>query len=144
MTAPFLPKQVTPIPKKRTAKRGGATAWKKKATKKWGEYVHARDRVCQVCGRGDVKLDAHHIMPRTYPATRALAANGLLLCVQHHTGRDGVHSDPQMALELYHRVLGVDGYERLRAMALAGAKTSVDFWKEQHDVLTKLLEARRG
>jgi 5-methylcytosine-specific restriction endonuclease McrA len=38
---------------------------KKKIRTKFREAVFARDKnKCHICGRTDVKLDAHHIVPR--------------------------------------------------------------------------------
>ena len=150
-----MPRQVTPLPKTKTpkkprkglpkVKKTSAAAEERKATRLWGEYVHARDRVCVVCKRSDVKLEAHHILTRGHKATRADETNGVLLCFTHHKGRGGVHDDPQFAVNLYTALLGVDGYEALRAKAKAGAATSVAFWKGEQARLSALLdEVSRG
>jgi hypothetical protein len=142
---------VTPIPKapKRTKvsgvrvqKAGTAAALKRKATKLWGEYIHQRDRVCQVCGKADGKLDAHHILIKSYMATRADPANGVLLCASHHTlGKDSVHNDPVFAVNFYSARLGIDGYEALQRKARDGVngRYPASFWKERVDELERLL-----
>src|SRR5690606_3995758 len=51
----FVSRQVTPIPKKATrrSKNPSPATLKRKATVLWGRYIHARDKVCYVCGRSD-------------------------------------------------------------------------------------------
>lgn len=100
------------------AKRGTSTAAKKRrAVQLWGEYVHARDIYCQRCGKGDGKLDAHHVMIRSFAATVADEYNGILLCFKCH----GVmHSDPHEAVVFYTMRYGVQGYAALRQRAYDG------------------------
>lgn len=130
-----------PEPKKKRRRQPTSVRYKNKATRLWGEYVHLRDRVCVACGRGDGKLDAHHILPRTFMATRTDESNGVLLCASHHQlGRESVHQDPQFAVELYTRLLGVDGYAALRKKAYDGGKFGADFWRGEVDRLTDLIE----
>jgi hypothetical protein len=139
---------VTPLPKQKASKRKPPTAaaLKKKATRLWGEYVHLRDRVCQVCGKADGKLDAHHILPREFSATRADPDNGVLLCFQHHNGaRESVHGDPFWAVEFYTRHLGADAYNTLRNRAYDGVKGTygVAFWRDACAELEELLAGVR-
>jgi hypothetical protein len=138
----MLPK-AGPKPKKSKPKK--ASTEENKATALWGEYVHVRDVVCQACGRATGKLDAHHMIPRSYKAVRADETNGVLLCVPHHTGRDGCHNDPEFAMNLYAKVLGVPGWAALRAKARAGVgkKYPAEFWIAEQDRLKALLAGLR-
>jgi hypothetical protein len=121
------------------ARKTKAAALERKATKLWGEYIHARDRVCQVCGKADGKLEAHHMMTRGHKATRADPVNGVLLCYWHHKGRGSVHDDPKFAVDFYSIRLGVDGYEALRAKAKAGVSATEEFWQGEIERLEGLL-----
>lgn len=135
---------VSPIPKRKTTRRRAqsVTALRNKATRLWGEYVHLRDKRCQVCGRADGKLDAHHVMVRQFNATRADPENGVLVCFRDH---QMLHSDPMRAVEFYTSRYGADGYEALRQKAYDGVsgKFGVDFWREQIAELEGLLERVR-
>ncbi len=46
----------------------------------WDDWAYK----CAVCHRGNVKLDAHHIIPRHHDRFRYDVKNGILLCFQHH------------------------------------------------------------
>lgn len=129
-------RQVTPIAKK--AKGPTAAALRRKADKLWGQVIHARDRGCRFCGRTDGKLDAHHVMVRTFNATRCDSANGLLLCFQCH--QNVAHGDPFAAVLEYERIFGADGYRSLRELAYAGCKANVGFWRERVDALLDELD----
>lgn len=143
---PKTPKQMKrggPVKKKRSTE---AAKLKAKATQLWGQYIHARDRVCAACGKTDGKLDAHHIVVREFNATRTDETNGVLLCSSHHQmSRESVHQDPHFAVCLYTRLLGVDGYAALRAKAYDGVngKFGVDFWRGEIARLSALLESVR-
>jgi hypothetical protein len=124
------------------SQRGGtAAAYKRRATTLWGQVVHQRDKVCQVCGKADGKLDAHHVMVREFNATRAYLPNGMLVCFKHH---QKLHGDPFWAVQVYTQRFGADGYEALRRKAYdgVGAKYGVDFWRGEMAFLTRLLEGR--
>lgn len=151
-----MTRDVTPLPKgpvrpvkarKRVKpqRAGTPAALKRKATKLWGEYIHKRDRVCRWCGRSDIKLEAHHVIPREFCATRADPANGVLLCYQHHKGRDGVHMAPVEAVWFYERALGPGGYDALYRKAHDGVarKYPAEFWQNAIDELERLLGAVR-
>lgn len=58
------------------------TSEKKKIRAKFREAVLARDKhACRICGRKDVKLDAHHIVPRDLLEEGGyLLINGITLC----------------------------------------------------------------
>ncbi len=111
----------------RAQKAGTPAALKRKATRLWGEFIHERDQVCQVCGRADGKLDAHHVMVRTFQATRSYEPNGMLVCYRDH---QKLHSDPFWAVQVYTDRFGVDGYEALRRKAYDGVsgKYPASFW----------------
>jgi hypothetical protein len=113
---------------------------KAKATKLWGQYIHARDEVCQVCGGGDGKLDAHHIIVREFNATRTDELNGMLVhafpCHQ-----SVLHGDPFRAVQIYTERLGVEGYKLLREKAYNGrlGKYPASYWRDETERLSKLL-----
>lgn len=121
-------------------KRGTSTAaLKRKATTLWGQYVHARDVYCQRCGKGDGKLDAHHVLIKEFSMTRADPHNGVLLCFKCH---GLMHSDPQEALIFYSRRYGIDGYQALRELAYSGSGRVMraEHWQTAIDRLLALLE----
>lgn len=130
------------VPLKRSkpkAKRGTSTAaLKRDALKAWGAYIHARDQVCQYCGKADGKLDAHHIMIRSFAATATDEGNGVLLDFQHH---QLMHSDPMKAVIFYTKLLGQEGYEALRLKAYNGKdqRYPASFWKAECERLSGLL-----
>ena len=126
----------TPLKKK----RGTSTAkLKRDALKAWGAYIHARDQVCQYCGKADGKLDAHHIMIRSFAATATDERNGVLLDFQHHAL---MHSDPMAAVVFYTQLLGQQGYEALREKAYEGRNQTMRaaFWRDEAERLSGLLE----
>lgn len=55
---------------------------KKKIRSKFREAVFTRDKnKCRICGRSDVKLDAHHIVPRDFLKDGGyFLDNGITLC----------------------------------------------------------------
>jgi hypothetical protein len=125
----------------RTQRAGTPAALKRKATKLWGEFIHERDQVCQVCGRPDGKLDAHHIMVRQFNATRSWEPNGILVCFQDH---QKLHSDPFWAVQFYTARFGVDGYEALRRKAYdgTGGTYGAPFWRGEVARLERALGYR--
>lgn len=134
-------KRSTPMtrsgPKK---KRGTSTAAKKrKAIELWGKYVHARDVFCQRCGKGDGKLDAHHVLIKNFAMTAADEGNGVLLCFKCH---GLMHSDPHEALKFYSARYGVVGYWALREKAYTGQGKTLRaaHWDERIETLTALLD----
>lgn len=121
-------------------KRGTSTAAKKrKAVHLWGVYVHARDVYCQRCGKADGKMDAHHVLIRSFAATVADDRNGVLLCFKCH---GLMHSDPMEALAFYTRRYGVEGYQNLRERAYEGQGKTLRaaHWDEAIARLSALLE----
>lgn len=137
MTAPMRP-QVQPIPKqgpKVKVKKPAAkprSYWSKRADRLWGELIHLRDKRCQFCGKGDGKLDAHHICVRTFKATRWEPDNGILVCFRCH--QDVAHGDPFTAVLHYERLRG-DRYRELRELAYAGAKFGI---QDLRDICARL------
>lgn len=138
-------KQPKPVKKAakgvRAQRAGTASALRRKATRLWGEFIHVRDRVCQVCGKADGKLDAHHVCVRQFNATRTYEPNGVLVCFRCH---QMLHSDPMRAVEFYTARFGVDGYEALRRKAYDGVNGTygVPFWRAEVDRLEKALGYR--
>jgi hypothetical protein len=138
-SGPIAKKRVTPRKKAKRAKT--ASQLRKEATVLWGRYIHQRDVVCQLCGRGNRLLHAHHIVPRERNATRTDEGNGVLLCARPcHLGV--MHGDPFAAVQFYTRRLGVEGYEALRQKAYDGIhqKYPSSFWRDEIERLRALLE----
>lgn len=139
-------KRKTPLATKRAIRKKANTppaALKRQALALWGEYIHRRDVYCQLCGKGDGKLDAHHIYSRRFNATATDETNGVLLCswTCHHRG---VHGDDQEAArEFYVSRLSEHGYLELRRKALGGVgqRFGAPYWREEIARLTRLLEA---
>jgi len=59
----------------------------------WGQAIHAAGR-CAVCGRTD-GLEAHHIIHRNRHATSNDQRAGILLCREHHRGKQSAHNTPR-------------------------------------------------
>src|SRR5688572_1865550 len=105
------PLKRAPIRKKAKAKSSGAL--RNQATDAWSKYIHARDKFCQVCGKTDGVLHAHHILVRSFNATRTDETNGVLCCFRCH--RYFFHgTDPHKVVCWYSQHLTIDGYRRLR------------------------------
>mgnify|MGYP001563697989 CR=1 FL=1 len=82
----------------------------------WGKLVRERDGCCRKCGKvPPYQLQAHHILPRGRSATRYDLANGITLCVHHHTfGDDSVHRvGKQFVIDL----IGLKEYKRLEKLS---------------------------
>lgn len=102
--------------------RKGGKAWQaRECDRLWSLIIRSVQR-CEAigfdCKCGGV-LQAAHIFPRTYRATRWLTANGLALCAGHHRW---YHSHP---IEFDRFVLGYAGADevrRLGGIAVSGVK----------------------
>jgi hypothetical protein len=70
------------IPKPKDKKKS-KTYYKNKAMKLWGEIIH-RAGQCAVCGKSDIRLEAHHLISRAVVHLRNEPLNGILLCTWHH------------------------------------------------------------
>ena len=127
------------------AKRGtSAASAKRKADDVWRLVIRQRDKVCQVCGRDNGILAAHHVMIRSFSLTRTDEDNGLLACYQCH--QDKLHGDPLEAVKFYTRRYGVEGYADLRKKALSGVgmKFPASYWIAERERLQSLLGALDG
>jgi len=87
----------------------------KKLDATWSLLVRQKC-MCELCGaRGDIKsFDAHHVVRRSYMATRWELSNGVCLCKGCH--RFKVHMDTLMATRLVNRLKesrGADWYDEL-------------------------------
>ena len=80
----------------------------------WCDAIHARGK-CELCGKSDGKLDAHHIEGRTGKLLYWLP-NGILLCFQCH--RLGAHAETYSKQEQFHekltQYLGVEKLDELK------------------------------
>lgn len=135
---------VTPIPKlgpkPKPAKKRKPRSWKSKCDEMWGAVIHLRDDRCAFCGKRDKKLDAHHVMIRSWLATRSDERNGILLCWPT-CHQDIAHGDPMAAFRHYERIFTPEGYQALRDKAWngRGAKYGEAFWQAEHARLAVLL-----
>ncbi len=138
-TVPLARTRKTPAAKAKP-KKVSATAAKNRATETWSRYIHARDKWCQLCGKPDGVLNAHHILPKKhFTAVRTDEANGVLLCYRCH---DRMHNGDSMeAVRFYTRLLGLNLYKALQTKALAGQgqKYPADFWIAERARLSQKL-----
>lgn len=137
-----MPRATKPLPRGKPlkAKRGtSAAAAKRKADAVWSEFVKARDGRCLVCGRTEGRLNAHHVLIRSFNATRTDDMNGVTACFHCH--QDKLHGDPAFAVAFYTRHYGQDVYEALRRKAYdgVGGKYPASFWQSEHERLRDLL-----
>lgn len=94
------------------------------ADRLWSRRIRDRDAGC-TAARAFPEMDcngslqAMHLVSRRYHATRWTLDNGRAGCAAHHTY---LTLHPLEHLEFCERVLGVDGWRRMRDAALAGAR----------------------
>jgi len=63
--------------------------------RKWSGRIRARDKCCQICGKSDKMLNAHHLVPRQFLEWRWEMDNGIALCVYcHNFGKFSAHKNP--------------------------------------------------
>ena len=89
----------------------------KRCDKLWSEIIRKRDKVCQKCGESKM-LQASHIMPRTYRATRWDLENGKALCWKCHF--TFWHKNPLEASEWFNAKFGATRMTQLRHRANNG------------------------
>lgn len=90
--------------------------WKlKTADKKFGDFIRARDKKCQRCGRKDRQLQCSHYWDRQWYATRFDPDNCCCLCAWCHIfDKDNWEKDRLKEYEGYMiKKLGKAGYEAL-------------------------------
>ena len=97
---------------------------KARADRFFSLIIRARGR-CEKCGRTE-NLQCAHIFSRRYSTTRCDEANAWCLCAGCHMTLTG---DPLAHVEFAFATIGEPAYRELRARALAGAHTKVD-WAE--------------
>jgi len=62
---------------------------------KWSRRVRERDGCCQICGKKDKRLNAHHLIPKNFTKYRWDMDNGITLCVHcHNFGKFSAHKNP--------------------------------------------------
>lgn len=105
-----------------------------KATRLHSLVIRSRGR-CENCG-GVSNLQAAHIIPRRYAATRTDEANAFCLDAKCHM-RFTEHADEWMAF--VDSTIGRAEYDRLKAKAMAGVKANDLFWQEEIERLEGLL-----
>jgi 5-methylcytosine-specific restriction endonuclease McrA len=132
-----MSRQVTPIPKKKTPKRGqSAASLKRKATTLHSMVVRARaGYACERCGTVDGQLQCAHIVSRRYTATRCDPFNAWCLCAACHRR---LTEHPDEHVQFAYATRGEAGYAALRACAYAGRGQvmSAAFWRQQVDSLS--------
>jgi len=87
---------------------------KKKCDMLWGKLIRVRGR-CEWCGRMNMRLEAAHIISRTYTKTRHDLFNGLCLCSGCH--RKG-HKFPTLFTEMVIEKLGQEKLNELHLKAM--------------------------
>lgn len=108
-----------------------------KATMLHSKLVRSRGQ-CENCG-SEHALQTAHIIGRRYVATRTDERNAFCLCAKCHF-RFTEHADEWLAfIDL---TIGRAEYERLKAKALAGGKSSDVFWLAEVERLSALLAER--
>lgn len=108
---------------------------KGKATKLHSLAVRARGR-CERCGSA-ANLQAAHIIPRRYNATRVDPTNAWCLCAGCHL-RTTEWASEHMAL--VERTIGLEAFEVLRVRAETGCKANDAFWQGWIDVLAPMVK----
>lgn len=103
---------------------------KRKCMALWQGIVKSNaDHKCEVCGRSDGILAAHHIVGRKNLTLRYDPKNGCCLCYQHHVGgNQSAHNDPQWFLNEWLVTKRPDDYNYLweKKMEIA---TNMDYEK---------------
>ena len=77
--------------------------------KLWSLCVRARDKTCRNCG-SDYRLQAHHLVQRTYKLSRYNLENGLTLCSSCHFSE---HVNPEKFRRMIIGVIGEKRYTEL-------------------------------
>ena len=90
----------------------------RRADKVVGDFVKARDKVCQAEGEHKGPLQWAHIVSRRYRAIRWDANNAVVLCAGHHMGFTG---NPLKWDEWVEKRIGVEAYAELKRRALHDA-----------------------
>lgn len=106
-----------------------------KATKLHSLVVRSRG-ACERCG-GSSYLQAAHIIPRRYAATRTDESAAWCLCAGCHR-KTTEHADEHMAL--VDVTIGRPRFDELKARAEAGVKTNDSFWLAEISRLSALLK----
>lgn len=108
---------------------------KGKATRLHSLVVRSRGR-CECCGGTNV-LQAAHIIPRRFAATRTDETAAWCLCASCHF-KTTEHADLHMDLVV--QTIGMDRFYELKARAEAGVKTNDSFWLAECSRLAALLK----
>lgn len=104
-----------------------------KATKLHSLVVRSRGR-CERCGSTST-LQAAHIVPRRYAATRCDPAAAWCLCAACHLRTTEWGSEHMALVE---QTIGLAAFEVLRQRAEAGVKANDAFWQGWIDTLTEM------
>ena len=70
-------------PVKKTKSKKSASYWKKKCDTLWGRIIRSKG-YCEICGRSDGQLHAHHLIGRSAVFFRHNLNNGVCLCPMCH------------------------------------------------------------
>jgi len=102
--------------KKKRKKKSNSQILKSKLYDLWCEIIHS-EKQCELCGKADGKLDAHHIEGRKGVLLWTIL-NGILLCFRCH--RLGVHSEVSSVQAEYREKIaqkrGQDVLDKLKAL----------------------------
>jgi 5-methylcytosine-specific restriction endonuclease McrA len=113
------------------------TGLKAKATRLHSLVVRARC-ICAMCGEQEyATLQCAHVIPRRFSATRTDVNAAWCLCWKCHR-RTTDHPDDHM--KLVDATIGREEFDRLKAKALGGVRTSESFWRAECARLSELLK----
>jgi hypothetical protein len=115
-------------PGKQANRNRSGKSVKKKCDSRWSKIIRSIGR-CEVCGRSDLPLEAHHLIHRNALAFRYDLRNGVCLCPKHHTGNYGQH-EGDIALPS-----GLQGYAiepRPEAISAHGTPWAFEEWLKDH------------
>src|SRR5512135_3464896 len=108
-------------PLKRTkfkTKKTPAKTLRNTADRLWKEAIRLKaGNKCEVCGKSDGRLQAHHIFTREIYHLRHFMSNGVLLCFTHHTGspQESAHQNPDNFRDWLIKQNGETWYQHLRS-----------------------------
>jgi 5-methylcytosine-specific restriction endonuclease McrA len=111
----------------------------KDCTKLWAEQIHARDGICQLCGkqRSQGKLDAHHIFSKAgHQNVRYDLDNGILLCFYCHRVKTHQQGGQDLGLWLVCKH-GQEWYDNLRSKAKITVQDKLEHLEKAREILTK-------
>ena len=103
----------------------------------WSKCIRTKQRVCRNCG-SDYRLQAHHIVQRTYKLSRYNTQNGLCLCAGCHFTEK---IDPERFRSMIIGIIGEETYIAMQNKYRVQWKWTVPELREIRDGLKAELKA---